>query len=73
MVKNGTALIFNPDDVMWIGSSKPTFEIPGMEGRFFRLVDNTNAVELQNYSDLAIYALKPSQTVVVTKITYPAS
>lgn len=71
LVKNGHMIILNPDDVLWVGSSKPTFEIPGMGGeRFFRLVDNANAVELQNYSDLAIYALKPSQTVVMTGITH---
>jgi hypothetical protein len=70
MVKYGDAFLFNPEDVMWVGSSKPTFEIPGMPERFFRLLDAKNAVELQNYADLAIYALKPCQTVFMTGITY---
>lgn len=71
MVKNGHALIFNPKDVLWIGSSRPTFEIPGFNGeKFFRLVDGSNAVELQNYADLAVYAIKPSQTVLLTGITH---
>lgn len=70
MVKNGHAFIFNPKDVLWVGSAKPTFEIPGMAEKFFRLVDGSNAIELQNYADLAIYAIKPSQTVLLTGLTY---
>lgn len=70
MIKNGEALIFSEADLLWVGSSKPTFEIPGMADKFFRLVDGSNAIELQNYCDLAVYALKPCQTVVMTGITY---
>ncbi len=71
MVKYGEAFLFNPEDVLWVGSSKPTFELQGSSGeRFFRFVDGYNAVELQNYSDIAIYALKPAQAVVMTGITY---
>ncbi len=71
LVKNSHVVIFNPDEVLWVGSSKPTFEIPSMGGeRFFRLVDNSTAVELQNYCDLAIYALRPATTVVMTGITH---
>ncbi len=69
-VKAGEAFIFAPEDVIWVGSSKPTFEIPGLDKEFFRLVDGYNAIELQNYADLAIYALKPAQCVVMTGITY---
>lgn len=69
MVKYGDIFLFNPDDLLWVGSSKPTFEIPGMAEKFFRVIDGYNGVELQNYSDLAIYALKPSQTVVMTGCT----
>ena len=70
-VKQGEAFLFKPEDVIWIGSSKPTFQIPGMsEEKFFRLVDGSNAVELQNYADLAVFALKPAQGGVLTGITY---
>lgn len=71
MVKPGHAFIINTEDVLYIGSSKPTFEIPGMSEQFFRLVQDANAVELQNYSDLAVYVLKPAQTVILTGITQP--
>lgn len=70
MVKYGHAFLFNADNIIWVGSSKPTFEIPGMGEKFFRLVENANAVELQNYSDCAIYALKPAHCCVMTGITY---
>ena len=69
-VKGGQALIMDPNDALFVGSSKPTFEIPGMPEKFFRLVQNTNAVELQNYADLAVFANKPGQGVVLTGITH---
>lgn len=69
-VKNGQALIMDPNDALFVGSSKPTFEIPGMPDKFFRLVENYNAVELQNYADLAVFAHKPGQGVVLTGITH---
>ena len=69
-VKGGQALIMDPKDALFVGSSKPTFEIPGMPDRFFRLVEGKNAVELQNYCDLAVFAHKPGQGVVLTGITH---
>jgi hypothetical protein len=69
-VKNGQALIMDPNDALFVGSSKPTFEIPGMPDKFFRLVENYNAVELQNYADIAVFAHKPGQGVVLTGITH---
>jgi hypothetical protein len=71
LVKQGEVFLFNPDDVIWVGSSKVAFDVPGMEGKeFFRLVDGYNACELQCYADLAIYAMKPGQGGVLTGITY---
>lgn len=69
-VKGGQALIMDPNDALFVGSSKPTFEIPGMPDRFFRLVEGKNAVELQSYADLAVYVHKPGQGVVLTGITH---
>jgi hypothetical protein len=68
MVKNGHAFLFNPEDVLWVGSAKPTFEIPGKGGEFFRLLDGSNAIELQNYADIALYVMRPAQTVMFTGI-----
>jgi hypothetical protein len=69
-VKSGQALIMDPNDALFVGSSKPTFEIPGMPEKFFRLVQDYNAVELQNYADLAVFVHKPGQGVVLTGITH---
>jgi hypothetical protein len=69
-VKGGQALIMDQNDALFVGSSKPTFEIPGMPDRFFRLVEGKNAVELQNYADLAVFVHKPGQGVVLTGITH---
>jgi hypothetical protein len=69
-VKSGQALIMDPNDALFVGSSKPTFEIPGMPEKFFRLVQDYNAVELQNYADLAVFVHKPGQGVVLEGITH---
>jgi hypothetical protein len=69
-VKSGQALIMDPNDALFVGSSKPTFEIPGMPDKFFRLVQDYNAVELQNYADLAVFVHKPGQGVVLEGITH---
>jgi hypothetical protein len=69
-LKSGQALIMDPNDALFVGSSKPTFEIPGMPDKFFRLVQDTNAVELQNYADLAVFVHKPGQGVVLEGITH---
>lgn len=71
MVKYGEIFLFNPDDVLWVGSTKGvTFEIPGMENKFFRLVQDKNAVELQAFADCALYLLAPCRAAVMTGITY---
>lgn len=71
LVKYGEIFLFNPDDVLWVGSTKGvTFEIPGMSEKFFRLVQDKNAVELQCYADCAIYHLAPCRAAVMTGITY---
>ncbi len=70
-VKQSHAFIFNPEDTLYVGSSKPTFEIPGFAGeKFFQQVSGYASVELQNFSDMAIYHLKPCQAVMMTGITY---
>jgi len=69
-IKNGQGLIMDQNDALFVGSSKPTFEIPGMPDRFFRLVEGKNAVELQNYADLAVFVHKPAQGVILSGITH---
>lgn len=70
MVKAGDAFLFNPDDLVWCGSSKVTFELPGRPEQFFDFVPGYNAVELQAYADAALYHMRPSRACMVTGITY---
>jgi hypothetical protein len=77
MLKGGHFIMFNPDEVIWCGSSKTTFEVPGVGGngvndqpQFFTHVTDTNYVRLVNYTDCAVYALCPARTAVGTGITH---
>lgn len=71
MVKFGEAFLFNVDNCIWVGSSKPTFEVPGKPGtEFFRVLTQKNGVELQNMADMAIYTIAPSKACVLTGISY---
>jgi hypothetical protein len=71
MLKPAHFMMFPTETVIFCGSSKPTFEIPGKGGEeFFRTVENSNAVELQNFSDMAVYVIKPCHTVVGTGLTH---
>lgn len=70
MVKPDHFMMFPLETVIYAGSSKPTFQIPGRGDEFFRMVDGYNGVELQNFSDMAVYVIKPCHTVVGTGATY---
>lgn len=70
MVKQAEIFIFNPDDVIWCGSTKVTFQLPGRGDEFFLYVPDTNQVELQCMADCAVYHMRPSRAAVMTGITY---
>lgn len=54
-VKEGYAYVFSPEDLERIGSSEVTFEMPGMEGKFFKLMESANGYELRLYTDQALF------------------
>jgi len=68
--KRGEHLIINEEDCARIGSSDLTFGVPGMDEQLFRLVDGSNAVELQLFTDQATVLKAPNHTLVATGITY---
>ncbi len=71
LVKDGDAFIVPLDTVQRVGSLDLSFQVPGMDGeKFFRLVSDYNAVELQCMADQAIFLEKPSQAVYLSGITY---
>lgn len=51
-----------------IGSNDVTFKRPGMEGNFFRELENSAGVELRAFSDQALFCDAPGRNVVVTAI-----
>lgn len=55
-VKEGYAYVFPPKELERIGSSDVTFEMPGFEGKFFRLMESQNGYELRVYTDQALFS-----------------
>ena len=55
-VKEGFSYIFSPEDLERIGSSEVTFEMPGMEGKFFKLLESANGYEMRLYTDQALFS-----------------
>jgi hypothetical protein len=58
-VKEGYAYMLPVSEFIRIGSSDITFEQPGMEGKFVRLLENRNGYEMRSYSDQALFTAKP--------------
>lgn len=55
-VKEGYAYVFPPKELERIGSTDVTFEMPGMEGKFFKLMESANGYELRLYTDQALFS-----------------
>lgn len=55
-VKEGYAYVYPPKSLERIGSTDVTFEMPGREGQFFRLLDSANGYELRLYTDQALFS-----------------
>lgn len=73
MVKDGDCFIVPVDMLMRIGSVDLTFARPGEVGPeevYFDRVPGSTALEIQAYSDQAIFLPKPAHGVFVTGITY---
>lgn len=68
LVKNGDCFVINPEETIWVGSTKPTFEVPGTDGEYFKRLEGSTAVEIQNYSDLAVYMRAPARSVFISGI-----
>lgn len=66
-VKEGYAYVFSPEDLERIGSSEVTFNMPGMEGKFFKLMESANGYELRLYTDQALFG---SQIGKMTLLKY---
>jgi hypothetical protein len=70
-MKQGDALLQVDDECARVGSSDITFGVPGMPSEeLFRLVDGSNAVEFQMFTDQAVINKKPSSAMYLSGITY---
>ncbi len=57
------------NSLMRIGSTEVTFQMPGYEGQFFRLLNDNNGYELRAYADMALFCWQPNKLILVTGIT----
>ena len=68
-VKSGYAFVVSPDDLMRVGSTDVTFELPGSDKEaFFQTLENNAGFGLRCYSDQAIFCQAPGKTVLITGI-----
>ncbi len=67
-VKEGYSYILSLRDFNKVGSTDVTFQRPGMEGKFFRELENSAGVELRAMSDMALFCSAPGKNVVITAI-----
>jgi hypothetical protein len=69
-IKEGSAYVYSPDELIRVGSTDVTFDPPGYEGEFFKLLENHNGYELRAYSDQALFTTRPS---CITHMRYISS
>jgi hypothetical protein len=66
--KEGFAYAFCEKEFMRVGSSDVTFDPPGYEGEFFKLMENANGYEIRCYTDQALFAEAPGKLVLIENI-----
>lgn len=68
-VKEGYAYLLALREFAKVGSTDVTFQRPGMEGKFFRELENSAGVELRAMSDMALFCAAPGKNAIITAIT----
>lgn len=66
--KEGYSYILAMDEFARVGSTDVTFKRPGMEGNFFRELENSAGVELRCFSDMALFCSAPGKQVLISNI-----
>ena len=67
-VKEGYTYVFPLSALMRIGSSDVTFEQPGFDGKFIKLLENANAYEMRAYTDQALFCSAPGTMTLLRYI-----
>lgn len=71
-VKEGYAYVLSMSEFARVGSTDVTFKRPGMEGNFFRELENSAGVELRAFSDMALFCSAPGKQVIIKNIVNSA-
>jgi hypothetical protein len=72
-VKAGDAFLYSKDDLIRVGSADITFNQPGFEGQFFRLLNDANGYELRAYTDQALFTSAPGRLALITDLAVPSA
>lgn len=72
-VRAGSAYVLCMDEFERVGSSDITFDQPGFEGEFFRLLNDANGYELRAYTDQALFCSAPGKNAVIDDLVVPAA
>lgn len=72
-VKAGSAYVLSLDEFKRIGSRDITFDQPGFEGEFFRLLPDSNGYELRAYTDQALFCSAPGYQAVIDDLSVPSA
>lgn len=72
-VKAGNAYVLVLDEFLRVGSSDITFEQPGFEGEFFRVLNDANGYELRAYTDQVLFCTAPSKQAVIDDLIVPSA
>ena len=67
-VKGAHAFIVPMDELVRIGSTDVTFEIPGRKDEFFKLLDAANGYELRCYTDQALFCAAPGKCIMLSNL-----
>ena len=70
-VKQGHAFVLCMEEFMRVGSRDITFDMPGYEGQFFRLLNDSNGYELRAYTDQALFCSAPGLQALITDLASP--
>lgn len=67
-IKEGEAFVLPMDELLKVGSTDMTFNLPGSNDQFFRQLENSAGVEIRAYSDFALFSNAPGKMVLISNI-----
>lgn len=68
-VKEGDAFVIPMDELLKVGSTDMTFNLPGSNDQFFRQLENSAGVEVRAFSDFSLFCQAPGKVTYISNIT----